>query len=255
MPTPIRSIEISFWLAGVIALGMLVLAASAPRKLGTAVALGFMALGLAWFGAFEWSRESLRKPYIITGYIYGNGAEVAEAANYQRDGYLAQIPYRTGHDGADLFRHACRNCHTLEGYKALKPAFAGTDRAFIAAIIQGAQHLKGNMPPFMGTAAEAELIADHLYQRIDKRPLADIYKLDGTALGRKVYDIRCGKCHVFGTDSDKTKSLAGQSAEDLNGLLDMAASMGEGMPAFTADAAERKALVTYLQTLGKGGRP
>jgi len=255
MPTPIRSIEISFWLAGAIALGMVALAAFAPRKLGTTVALAFMALGLAWFGAFEWSRESLRKPYIITGYIYGNGAEVGEAENYKRDGYLAQIPYRTGDEGADLFRHACRNCHTLEGYKALKPAFDGTDRAFIAAIVQGTQHLKGNMPPFLGTPAEAELIADHLYQRIDKRPLADIYKLDGRLLGRKVYDIRCGKCHVLGTDSDKSKSLAGQSAEDLNGLLDMAANLGEGMPAFTADAAERKALVAYLQTLGKGGRP
>ena len=255
MPTPIRSIEISFWLAGAIALGMAALAAFAPRKLGTTMALAFMALGLAWFGAFEWSRESLRKPYIITGYIYGNGAEVAEAANYKRDGYLSQISYRTGDDGADLFRHACRSCHTLEGYKALKPAFDGTDRTFIAAIVQGTQHLKGNMPPFLGTAAEAEEIADHLYQRIDKRPLADIYKLDGRLLGRKVYEIRCEKCHALGTDSDKSKSFAGQSAEDLNGLLDMAASLGEGMPAFTADAAERKALVAYLQTLGKGGRP
>jgi hypothetical protein len=29
--------------------------------------------------------------------------------------------------------------------------------------------------------------------------------------------------------------------------------MGEGMPAYTGDAAERKALVSFLQTLGKGG--
>jgi mono/diheme cytochrome c family protein len=255
MPTPIRSIEASFWLAGALALGMLALAALAPRRLGTPVALGFMVLGLAWFGAFEWSRESLRKPYIVTGYIYGNGAEVALAEQYKQAGYLAQIPYRTGDDGADLFRHACRNCHTLGGYKALKPAFNGTDRAFIAAIIQGAQHLKGNMPPFMGTPAEAELIADHLYRRVDHRPLTEIYHLEGTALGRKVYDLRCGKCHVLGTDSDKSKSFEGQSTADLNGLLDMAASMGDGMPAFTANEADRQALVAYLQTLGKGGRP
>ena len=255
MPTPIWFIGISFWLAGAIALGMVVLVAFAPRKLGTSVALVFMALGLAWFGAFEWSRESLRKPYIITGYIYGNGAEVTETENYKRDGYLAQISFRTGDDGADLFRHACRNCHTLAGYKALKPAFDGTDRAFISAIVQGTQHIKGNMPPFLGTAAEAEKLAGYLRERIDPRPLADIYKLEGMALGRKVYDLRCGKCHVLGTASDKSKSLAGQSTEDLNGLLDMAANLGEGMPAFTAEASERKVLVAYLQTLGKGGRP
>ena len=255
MPTPMRAIEVSFCLAGAIALAMVALAAFAPRRFGTPLALGLMGLGLAWFGAFEWTRESLRKPYIITGYIYGNGAEVAEAANYKRDGLLSQISYRTGDDGADLFRHACRNCHTLEGYKALKPAFDGTDRAFIAAIVQGTQHLRGNMPPFLGTPAEAEKIADYLYQRTDHRPIADLYKLEGAALSRKVYDLRCGKCHVPGTESDKSKSLAGQSAEDLNGLLDMAANLGDGMPAFTGDAEERKALVAHLQVLGKGGKP
>ena len=255
MPTPIRSIETSFGLAGVIAIAMLTLAILAPRRLGTPMALAFMALGLAWFGAFEWSRESLRKPYIITGYIYGNGLELAHTDQYRQEGYLAQIPYRTGKDGADLFRHACRNCHTLDGYKALKPAFDGTDRAFIAAIVQGTQLLRGNMPPFLGTPAEAGLIADQIYQRVDPRPLAAIYHLEGAALGRKVYDIRCGKCHVPGTGSDKSQSFEGQSAEDLNGLLDMAASMGEGMPAFTATDADRKALVAHLQTLGKGGRP
>lgn len=255
MPTPIHSIEISFWLAGTIALLMLAVALVAPRRLGTPVALGFMVLGLAWFGAFEWSRESLRKPYIVTGYIYGNGAEVAETATYKRDGFLAQIHYRTGDDGADLFRHACRNCHTLSGYKALRPAFDGTDRAFISAIVLGTQHLRGNMPPFLGTPAEADKIADYLFQRVDQRPIADITKLEGADLGQKVYDLRCGKCHVPGTDSDKSKSLAGQSAEDLNGLLDMAANLGDGMPAFTGDATERKALVGHLQLLGKGGKP
>jgi len=255
MPTPLRAIVLSLWLAAALGAGVLALVILAPRRFGTLAALGFMALGMAWFGAFEWSRESLRKPYILTGYMYGNGAEVAETARYQRDGFLPQITYRTGDDGADLFRHACRSCHTLDGYKALKPALAGADRAYILALIQGAHLLRGNMPPFLGTPKEAELIADHLYQRTDHRPLADIHKVDGLALGRRAYDLRCGKCHAVGTASDKAKSLAGQSAEDLSGMLDMAASLGEGMPAYTGDAAERKALVAYLQTLGQGGKP
>lgn len=255
MATPLRAIELSFWVAGVIALALLTLAAWAPRKLGTPVALCFMFLGLTWFGAFEWSRESLRKPYIVTGYIYGNGAEVAESARYQREGLLAQIPYRTGDDGADLFRHACRSCHTLSGYKALKPAIDGTGRAFVLGLVQGTQAIRGNMPPFLGTPAEAEKLAEHLYQHLDQRPISAIYHLEGAALSRKVYDLRCGKCHIPGTASDKGKSLAGQSAEDLSGLLDMAASLGEGMPAYTGDAAERKALIAHLQFLGKGGKP
>ena len=75
--------------------------------------------GLAWFGAFEWFRESVRKPYVITGYMYGNGVEVAQRGELQaRTGYLPHIAFRTGNDGADLFRHACRSCHTIDGYKA-----------------------------------------------------------------------------------------------------------------------------------------
>ena len=255
MPTPLRAIVLSLWLAAALGAGVLALVILAPRRFGTLAALGFMALGMAWFGAFEWSRESLRKPYILTGYMYGNGAEVAETARYQRDGFLPQITYRTGDDGADLFRHACRSCHTLDGYKALRPALAGADRAYILALIQGAHLLRGHMPPFLGTPAEAEQIADHLYQRTDHRPLAAIYPAEGLALGRRAYDLRCGKCHAVGTASDKAKSLAGQSTEDLSDMLDMAASLGEGMPAYTGDAAERKALVTYLQALGQGAKP
>ena len=163
------------------------------------VAAVLMVLGLAWFGAFESFRESVRKPYIITGYIYGNGAELAQTGAYTNGGFLAQIQYTTGDDGADLFRHSCRSCHTLNGYKALKPAFDGTDRAFIAAIVRSTNLLKGNMPPFLGTAAEAEKIADYLYQRIDKRPLGEVYGLQGEALGRKAYEVRCGKCHISGS--------------------------------------------------------
>ena len=218
------------------------------------VPAALMVLGLAWFGAFEWFRESIRKPYILAGYIYGNGTEVTETANYKKDGFLAQMAFKTGDDGADLFRHACRSCHTFDGYKALKPAFDGTDRAFIAAIVRATHQLKGNMPPFLGTAAEADKISDYLSQRIDKRPLAEIYKLEGAELGRKAYALRCGKCHVIGAASDKAKSFADQSADDLNGMLNSAADMGEGMPAYTGDAAERKALVAFLQTLGKGGK-
>ncbi|MBI5683531.1 MAG: c-type cytochrome [Verrucomicrobia bacterium] len=254
MPTPIHSMEISVWLAVAIGALLVVFGLLAPRKLGYGAAAALMVLGLAWFGAFEWFRESIRKPYILAGYIYGNGVEVAQADRYKKEGLLAQMAFKTGDDGADLFRHACQSCHMLNGYKALKPAFDGMDRAFIAAIVRATHQLKGNMPPFPGTAAEAEKIAGYLGHHTDKRPLAEIYKLEGVELGRKAYAIRCGVCHVIGAASDKSQSFAGQSADDLNNMLNTAADLGEGMPAYTGDAAERKALVAFLQELGKGGK-
>ncbi|NQU09536.1 c-type cytochrome [bacterium] len=250
MPTPMVSLHLSAWLAVAIAV-VLVLGWLAARRLPVVVAVLLMALGLTWFGAFEWFRESLRKPYVITGYLYGSGLEVGRTNQYQQEGYLAQIVYRSGDDGADLFRHACRSCHTIDGYKPLKPAFDGTDQAFIAAIVRSTHLLRGNMPPFLGTAAEADQIAAHIHARVDHRPLDELARLQGVDPGRKAYDIRCGKCHQIGGAGDKSASFAGLEAEDIDGMIEMSASLGDGMPEYTGPPGERAALVAFLQTLGK----
>ena len=183
--------------------------------------------------------------------MISDAMEVRHAEDYRDDGMLAHLEFRTGDDGADLFRRACRSCHTIDGYKALNPHFDGTDVSFIMGIVQGTGYMVGNMPPFMGTSEEAELIAAHIYEQVDHRHLADIYGLEGVELGRKVYEIRCGGCHVMGGYSDKTESLTDLDEEDYNFMLDMAAEYGEEMPDFTGDDRERQALVQYLMTLGK----
>ena len=248
LPGPVLALRSAAWLAIVIG-GLLLLAWLLARRLPVVVAVLLMAVGLAWFGAFESFRESVRKPYVITGYLYGNGVEVAKTDKYKKEGYLAQITYRTGDNGADLFRHACRSCHTIDGYRPLKPAFDGTDQKFIASIVRSTQLLNANMPPFLGTPAEADQIAAYIYKRVDQRPLDQLYP--AADLGRHAYATRCGKCHVLGTPSDKSKSFAGQSADDLNTMLDNLPELAEGMPAYTGNATERAALVAYLQSLGK----
>jgi mono/diheme cytochrome c family protein len=250
MPIPMQALRSTVWLAAAIAV-LLVIARAVARRLPVVVAGVLMLTGLAWFGEFEMFREALRKPYVITGYIYGNGVEVALTDRYKKEGYAAQIVYKTGDEGTDLFLHSCRSCHTIDGYHALKPAFDGTDRKFITAIVRGAHLLKGNMPPFLGTPAEADKIASYIYARIDQRPLAEICRAEGIDLGPRAYAVRCGCCHMLGTSHDKSKSFAGQSADDLGTMLDNSAALGDGMPDYTGPTEERAALVAYLQTLGK----
>jgi mono/diheme cytochrome c family protein len=253
MPTPVAALRTSLWFLGILAAAVAVFGLAAPKRLHTGIAVFLLALGLGFFGGFEWMRESIRKPYVIYGYMYGNAVEVSKKDAYGSGGYLSHIAYRTGDDGADLFRHACRSCHTIDGYKPLKPAFDGTDAGFIAAIVKGTRALRGNMPPFLGTPEEAALIADYLAARTDRRHLSEIYGLEGLELGRKVYEVRCGKCHVVGGYNDKTASLSGLSAEDIGGILDAGSEYGAEMPDFTGDEKERTALIAYIQTLGKGG--
>jgi mono/diheme cytochrome c family protein len=253
MAAPIASLRIALWALGILTAAVVLTGFAMPRRLHTGVAVVLLALGFVFFGGFEWMRESIRKPFAIHGYMYGNAVELSRKDAYGSGGYLAHIAFRTGDDGADLFRHACRSCHTLEGYRPLKPAFDGTDAAFIAASIKGTGVMRGNMPPFLGTAEEADLIAEYLRARTDRRHLSEIYGLEGLELGQRVYEVRCGRCHVVGGHNDKIASLTGLSEDDINGILDAASDYGAEMPDFTGDDRERSALIAYIQTLGKGG--
>lgn len=253
MVTPMASIVQSYWFAGAIVILLVLFGLIIPRRQQLVIAIITMVFGLAWFGSFEWFRESIRKPYVITEYMYGNGIELAKADLYKKEGYLKHILFRTGDDSADLFRRACRTCHTINGYKPLKPAFDGTDTEFIAGIIRGAHVIKGNMPQFFGSEDEIQKLAEYIDNKIDHRHISEIYSLKGVELGKKVYDIRCGKCHVFGGFNDKSESLMEMNEEDYHDLLDMAGDLSDEMPAFTGDDTERQAMIEYLKSLGKRG--
>ncbi|MDF1545248.1 MAG: c-type cytochrome [bacterium] len=253
MKLPMKAVSISHWSAAAIGIMLLIFGFIVPRRMNLLFASLLMLFGLAWFGSYEWYRESIRKPYVIQGYMYGNAIKVAQEEKYREEGYLQQIAYRTGDDGADLFRRACRSCHTIDGYLPLKPAYDGTEVEFIAGTIRGAHVIKGNMPPFMGTEEEIQLLAEYLHAQMDSRSIGEIYSLSGRKLGEKVYDLRCGKCHEFGGFNDKAESLIGLEDADYHDLLDMAGDLAEEMPPFTGDSTERAALIEYLKSIPEGG--
>ena len=240
------------WIAAAMALLLILFGMLLTRWFNFFVASLLMVMGLMLFGNFEWWRESVRKPYVITGYMYANGVELAHSEEYQQNGYLASIKFRTGDDGADLFRHACKSCHTMTSYRAIRPALDGTDKEFIEGIIKGVHTMYGNMPPFLGSEEEIGLLAAHINKQINHKSLSEIYGLTGMELGQKVYQIRCGGCHQIGGWNDKTETLAEMDEEELNDLLDEAGELADEMPAFTANDVERQLLIEFLMTLNKG---
>jgi mono/diheme cytochrome c family protein len=185
--------------------------------------------------------------------MYGNAVEVALEDSYREEGYLPHITYRSGDDGADLFRHLCRSCHTLNGYQPLAPAFAGTDPEFIAGMVRGIGAMRVNMPPFFGTGEEADLIGAEIWKGMDTRPLVEITGLTGTELGEVVYQVRCGRCHEFGGYQDVGETLTAMDGDELGELLDIAEEMDELMPAFTGGETERSALIEFVLSLSGEG--
>jgi len=254
MPWPMEWLAALGWLALALAAGLVLFGLIFGRHLRLPAAVLLMALAFAGFGSFEFLRESIRKPWIVAGTMYGNGIEVERIAELQSGGLLPALAYRTGDDGRDLFQHACGSCHTVDGYKSMRRVYDGTDAAYIAATIRGAHRMRGNMPPFAGTAAEVDTLAGWIAARIDRRPLAEITGLSGIELGRRSYDLRCGKCHEIGGRNDKTASLDGYTRADLEDFLGMAGDLSDEMPPFHGDDAEREALAEYLLSVTGGAR-
>lgn len=240
-------------LALALAAAILLLGLFAGRRLHFVGAAVLMLLGFAWFGSYEFLRESIRKPWIVSGYMYGNSVEAAALPRLQSEGLLAHVRFRSGDDGRDLFLHSCRSCHSLRGYKALAPAFDGTDVTFISGAIRGVHRMRGNMPPFAGNRKEAEQLAGWIAGQVDSRSLAAASGLSGAALGGRSFAVRCGPCHVPGGYQDPLPTLAGLDAEGLSEFLDTAGEIAEEMPPFTGDAVERTALVGHLLVLQQGG--
>jgi mono/diheme cytochrome c family protein len=249
---PEASLLQSYKYAAVIALLLVVCGLLLPRWNRTATAVLLMLSGLAWFGSFEWFRESVRKPFVIEGYMYGNATEVNKADEYLADGYLQHIVYKTADPAADLYMHICASCHTLGGgYRDLENAFQGMDTEFVTGVVRNLHTLAPSMPPFEGSAEEAALLASHIISNVDQRHLSEIYGLEGAQLGEQVYLSRCGKCHVLGGVTDKWEVMAGWEAEDYMDFLEMAGEVSEEMPAFTGDELERDSLVQFFQALNE----
>ncbi len=226
------------------------------RMWNTVFAILLMVVGLYWFGSYEWFRESARKPYVIPGYMYANGMRVGDEAAWRRDGLLSHVDFRTGDDGADLWRYSCRTCHQVDGYNPVKQAFDHTDPGFIAGSIlgihkmkraldpfPGSEKIRKPMPPFMGSEEEAKILAEWLWERVDQRPMHEAAGLSGPELGAAVYELRCARCHAIDGPDGLRDPLEGESEEDLREFL---SDPADGMPALSGDERDQQALLDFI---------
>ncbi|HEY9686253.1 MAG TPA: cytochrome ubiquinol oxidase subunit I [Coleofasciculaceae cyanobacterium] len=155
-----------------------------PKGFSFKAALIFLFFGLMVTGISEWSREMLRKPYVIYGYMYSNGILRDQIENINRIGFLraskwalastptipepATMPSATG-QGELIFRYQCMSCHTQTGYRSMKRLLLDRDRDAILALLDILHETDpkknpyiGIMPPLAGTREEMSALADYL---------------------------------------------------------------------------------------------
>ena len=139
-------------------------------------------------GAGEYSREMLRKPYVIGRWMYSNGVRVKYVERFNQEGYLARSnwvwnaagssnPGSSYSRGEAIFRGECGSCHTLEGYRPLAKLLEGRDRANIANFITMLHENKPDspyrrfMPPMVGTKQDIADLADYLNAKVNPASL------------------------------------------------------------------------------------
>jgi cytochrome bd-type quinol oxidase subunit 1 len=150
-----------------------------PKEFNLSHAIAVLVLALMATGAGEYSREMLRKPYVIGRWMYSNGVRVPYVSKINAQGYLAESnwvwngPASSYSRGEAIFRGECGSCHTLQGYRPLARLLQGRDRANIRNFIVMLHENKADspyrkfMPPMVGTEQDVNDLTDFLNAQVN----------------------------------------------------------------------------------------
>ncbi|MBI4179422.1 cytochrome ubiquinol oxidase subunit I [bacterium] len=146
-----------------------------PEEFGGGKIAFLMISALFVTGAGEWTREVLRKPYVIHSVMYSNALLAADAKDMEtaERPFLPRIEWRKDgeSDGQAMFRTQCRSCHTLDGYRPLREFLKGRDEKSILSLLKimrpGEKNPYRNiMPPTVGTDTELAMLARYLTSEV-----------------------------------------------------------------------------------------
>lgn len=255
-------------------------------------------LMLAAFGAVggaEWAREDLRKPFVIGSVMFVNGLRLppprgSEAAALAIDDPLQIDRIKTSgllrsakwvHDrgvtdptleqealtGSEVFRLSCSQCHTIDGYLAIRPLVKGQAATTIEGLlprlasprgphgeltgwstagVQVATWRNRRMPPFAGNDAEQRALSVYLAKLGGGAIAPRVQKVSGEA----VFEAGCAMCHAADCEWPITPRVSGRSEADLYDMIGRLPTLNDMMPPFEGTEDERVALARHLATTG-----
>jgi mono/diheme cytochrome c family protein len=259
MPTGTRFAMLAVvFLAVTLALALLTLIRPGRMHLAFSLLVALVALGA--MGSFEFVRESIRLPYVISNYLYANSlyaaampgdggfttdavndAGILKAAKWINIRELT--PNNQVAAGREIFRVSCAGCHTANAYRGLKSyiALRQWDQNKIQAMIGGLEFMhNGVMPPFPGNDAERGALAAYLSTI---QPIAA--GAPAVADGRTVFEQNCSMCHKVSAQDDLFKDLPTNPNDATEALKDLT-SLFPLMPDLKLPDQERAALVQWI---------
>lgn len=217
-----------------------------------------MLAAMGYMGAFEWTREAARRPYVINEVMYSNGILRNEVERINQEGFLKNAKWVKNKEiteanqleaGRELFLHQCFACHTVGGFNndivsRTKNMSYGAMRKYLATI----HEKRYFMPPFVGTESELKALAAYLTAGLHKKPLVD--EAAAGDRGKQLYEENCAACHS--ADSIKPK-MKGWDLARVRAALDKLPALNPAMPDYAAPPADKDAVAGYLFGLNNPG--
>jgi len=222
--------------------------------------LVFVSAYLTMWG-FEFIRESIRKPYIISNYMYANsvyktamqGDGGFTLENIDEQGILKVAKWIQTREiteenkldvGREIFRVECGTCHTVDAYRGIKNLLAkrNWDQDTVYEMLGGLDLMhNGIMPPFSGTDEERAALA-HFVSNIRPAEAMD----PGDVSGARVFQRYCATCHKADAEDPVIAVLREEDSETMLELLADLTLLYERMPNLKLTEEERVALAQWI---------
>jgi mono/diheme cytochrome c family protein len=230
-----------------------------PKARTRSLTVIVMVAAMGYMGAFEWTREAARRPYVINEVMYSNSILKKEVERINQEGFLKNAKWVQHKEvteanqleaGRELFLHQCFACHSLGGANndiigRTKNMSYGSMRKYLATI----HEKRYFMPPFVGNDTELKALAAYLTAGLHHKPLTEDVAAAGDR-GKVLFDDNCAACHA--ADSLKPK-MTDWTLEKVRGSLDQLPALNAAMPDYTAPAADKDAMAGYLFSLNHPG--
>lgn len=127
--------------------------------------------------SFEYTREVIRKPYVIRDFMFSNGVPLKAITQKPLErSFTDEMRFKPKDSslGEQMFVGQCMACHTMEGYRSLTKRLDGMDAETIHTSIlkemqKPAQENRYHkiMPPVIGTDEELTALSQYLYDSIE----------------------------------------------------------------------------------------
>ena len=165
-----------FWLvnaAALVLLGCVAWASTNGARRVTQVLVIPALVVMVWFVfEFERTREFVRGPYVLPGYMYANQVLLPEKAYFDQNGTLPNSYWFNANaakadpaaQGLYLFGQNCSSCHTIGGINDIVRRAKGRPEDGLYLIIGNTHTMVPFMAPFAGTDAERRVLASYLYK-------------------------------------------------------------------------------------------